>query len=48
MGDRVPEDGPYVKAGPPVFVGVAVRGEQWDGMVLGWRGERVYVQYRGP
>jgi hypothetical protein len=42
------EDGQYVKADSPVFVRVTIRGEQWDGMVLGWRGERVYVQYRSP
>jgi hypothetical protein len=41
VDDQLPEDSPYVKADPPVFVRVIVRGEQWDGMVLGWRGERV-------
>jgi hypothetical protein len=37
---------PYVKADPVVPVRLAVAGEQRQGEVLGWRGERVYVRYR--
>lgn len=39
---------PYVPAVPEVPVRVTVAGEQHDGQVLGWRGDRVYVRYRGP
>ena len=37
---------PYVAAATPMPVTAIVRGEQRNGEVLGWRGDRVYVRHR--
>ncbi len=37
---------PYVKARDFIGVRALVRGERRDGHVIGWRGERVYLQWR--
>ena len=37
---------PYVPAPEGIVVRVTVRGEVYDGQVLGWRADRVYVNYR--
>jgi hypothetical protein len=42
----VPDSPPYVEARDYVRVRALVRGELHDGHVLGWRGQRVYVQWR--
>ena len=36
----------YVTATEGIVVRVTVRGDVYDGQVLGWRGDRVYVSYR--
>ncbi len=36
----------YVNAPEPVDVTVTVKGQQWRGQVIGWRGERVDVTWR--
>lgn len=46
MSDALP---PYVPADPPVPVTAMVRGERREGVVLGWRGDRVYLRWTaGP
>lgn len=46
MTDLLP---PYVPAPSYLPVRAVVRGEQREGCVLGWRGERVYLQWTlGP
>lgn len=37
---------PYVPAAVEVVVRVKIADEWREGVVLGWRGERVYVRYR--
>ncbi len=37
---------PYVEARHFIRVRALVRGERRDGHVIGWRGERVHVQWR--
>jgi hypothetical protein len=37
---------PYTQAPEWVAVRALVRGEQRDAWVIGWRGERVYLQWR--
>lgn len=32
-------------ADPPILVEVDDNGGRWPGLVLGWRGDRVYVTY---
>ncbi len=41
--DTVP---PYVEAKVPIRGRARVRGEEHDVVVLGWRGERVYLRWR--
>ena len=44
--EPTPEGQPYVTAPEGLVVRVTVRGDVYDGQVLGWRGNRVYVNYR--
>ncbi len=37
---------PYVNAPEPAEVLVTADGQQWPGLVIGWRGERVDVTWR--
>jgi len=37
---------PYVRAADYVPVRAVIRGVQHDGVVLGWRGDRIYVTWR--
>ncbi len=37
---------PYVEAKDYIPVRALLRGEHFDGVVLGWRGERVYITWR--
>jgi len=43
MTDSLP---PYIPASPIVPVTVTVNGQQWPGLVIGWRGEQVDVTWR--
>lgn len=42
----MPELPPYVEAKTYLRVRAAVRGQVVDAVVLGWRGQRVYLRWR--
>lgn len=49
MIGRVTSPAVHRVADPPVPVEVDDSGGTWPGLVLGWRGDRVYVRYsEGP